>query len=69
MPFFYSQKERDFRISSEFEKRFDKIVIVKDRKTGFLHTRLRSKSEAVVILSTKQKKPKVIKIDFEKEVK
>ena len=53
--FLKRQTDKDFAV--EFQKRFKKVLIVKDKKTGFLHLLFRSQNNFVLAMSTNIKKP------------
>lgn len=57
--FNYKQK-KDLKLSEGFQKRFNKMIIAKDKKTGYLAVLLQSKSKAMLTIKTLQKEPELM---------
>jgi len=61
MSFLKDRKKRDMAVAGKFQNRFGKMIIARDKKTGFLVVFFRSKAEAMIFIRTDQKKIKELK--------
>ena len=53
-------KSKDQRFAAKFQKRFRKMIIGQDKKSGHLVVLFKSKKGEVIIIKTLQKKPEIL---------
>jgi len=61
MNIFKSKEKKDLELGKKFQKRFKKMLVVKDYKTGNLSVMLRSENDAILTIKTLQKHAENIK--------
>lgn len=52
--------QKDLELGKKFQKKFKKMIIGKDKKSGLLAVLFKSKSGAVLTVKTMQKEPQVL---------